>query len=216
MVHLDKLEDYIRTVIRQAHASEGHLADRFYMQAWLIDNTDVVVIASSPYIRVTRKIYYRLMNNLPKNFGLKLADVSQVVYHADMFNKPPYSGIVCFEDYVILGLAFGRIYLAPFRKTIYLHVAMNRGYETVSYLNKYLPPQLHVEDETQRLANARELDEKCKALGARYSMTSSDFTDPLAASQGFYADVTGFRPPEPHIEPILTMLPENGRKPISI
>lgn len=70
--NIKRLRSYIEKVIADACKSEKRPNDVTF-DAFIIDNTALLLILHCEYLRVQRRVYYRLSRNLPKHFGLSLA-----------------------------------------------------------------------------------------------------------------------------------------------
>lgn len=216
MININNLQNYIKLVVHQAHESENKPADRFFLQAWLLNYTDLAVVVSSPYLRVTRKVYYRLNQNIPKNFHLRMVNMTSVVYQADTPKQEPLSCIHLFDDVVIVGLGVGELKCEALKKSFYVHISTAGTHETYQYLEKFVHPDIRIDDDIAAKNNSLANDEKLTKAGFQLYAYPSDSDDPVATSKDWYEKATGFRPPELAIEPVITLLPENGKKPISI
>lgn len=80
-----RLMNYLQKVIDDAYRSEEKTNDGSF-EAWLIEDKAVLLILHCKYLRVTRRIYYRLSHNLYKNFGLSLVTMDRSV-------DPAHAGI---------------------------------------------------------------------------------------------------------------------------
>lgn len=80
-----RLMNYLQKVIDDAYRSEEKTNDGSF-EAWLIEDKAVLLILRCKYLRVTRRIYYRLSRNLYKNFGLSLVTMDRSV-------DPAHAGI---------------------------------------------------------------------------------------------------------------------------
>ena len=69
-----KVKNYISKVIDDACESEGHPKDSSF-SAYIIDGDTLVLFLYSKYARVYHRVFYRLKNNLEKNFGISLGPV---------------------------------------------------------------------------------------------------------------------------------------------
>lgn len=214
MANIEKIKSYIRTVVDQAHQSETKSAERFYLQAWLLNGTDLVVFATSPYIRVIRKIYYRLNRNMYKNFGIRMVDVSSLIYHAGPAEQAdcPRSAI-SLQTCAYLGMCVGELRVEAINLHCFINVALRRDYQEAGYLDEFIPPQLRVDNDIERCDMQQELDDKAlKAVpGARVYMYPCDFEDPVGTSIEAYAKVTGYTQPRMCIQEVLSIVPENQR-----
>ena len=76
---VNKLKQYIDRVIDEACKSEGR-ENKVRYQACLIDN-NLIFAFKCRYIRVRKKIEYRLLKNLKKNFGLDFSLVMSDPLH---------------------------------------------------------------------------------------------------------------------------------------
>lgn len=72
------LRGYIEKVIADACKSENRPNDVTF-DAFIIDNTALLLILHCKYLRVQRRVYYRILNNVPKHFGLSIVDVHGLV-----------------------------------------------------------------------------------------------------------------------------------------
>lgn len=80
-----RLVDYLEKVINDSYKAEEKENDGRF-EAWLIEDKAVLLILRCKYLRVTRRIYYRLSRNLYKNFGLSLVTMGRSV-------DPAHAGI---------------------------------------------------------------------------------------------------------------------------
>lgn len=76
--NIKKLRSYIEKVIADACKSENRPNDVTF-DAFIIDNTALLLILHCKYLRVQRRVYYRILNNVPKHFGLSIVDVYGLV-----------------------------------------------------------------------------------------------------------------------------------------
>lgn len=83
------LVSYINKVIEDACKAENRPNDVKYF-AYIIDGDNLFVEVSSQYLRVVRRIYYRLNRNIPKNFKMKLVDMWHKHYW-ELNDKPDIS-----------------------------------------------------------------------------------------------------------------------------
>lgn len=79
------LVGYLEKVINDSYKAEEKENDGSF-EAWLIENKALLLILHCKYLRVTRRIYYRLSRNLYKNFGLSLVTMDRSV-------DPAHAGI---------------------------------------------------------------------------------------------------------------------------
>lgn len=70
-----QIRKYIEKVIDDACKSENRQNDVTF-DAFIIDSTDILVILHCKYMRVTRRVRYRLERNILRNFGLHLVDIN--------------------------------------------------------------------------------------------------------------------------------------------
>ena len=66
---------YIDKIIHDSCVTEERDEKHVSYHAAIIDNTALLFVLKCPWLRVTRRILYRLSNNLKKNFGLSLVDI---------------------------------------------------------------------------------------------------------------------------------------------
>lgn len=99
MVNYSAVDNYVKKVIFDACKAENRPNDVKYKFCIIEDN--VVMDLKSNYLRVIRRIEYRLKNNLPKNFGLKYNEdftlfhnLIDVNYTVDVFSENPLVTIV--------------------------------------------------------------------------------------------------------------------------
>lgn len=83
------LVSYINKVIEDACKAENRPNDAKYF-AYIIDGDNLFVEVKSQYLRVVRRIYYRLNRNIPKNFKMKLVDMWHKHYW-ELNDKPDIS-----------------------------------------------------------------------------------------------------------------------------
>lgn len=83
------LVSYINKVIEDACKAENRPNDVKYF-AYVIDGDNLFVEVKSQYLRVVRRIYYRLNRNIPKNFKMKLVDMWHK-YYWELNDKPDIS-----------------------------------------------------------------------------------------------------------------------------
>lgn len=83
------LVSYINKVIEDACKAENRPNDVTYF-AYVIDGDNLFVEVKSQYLRVVRRIYYRLNRNIPKNFKMKLVDMWHKHYW-ELNDKPDIS-----------------------------------------------------------------------------------------------------------------------------
>lgn len=83
------LVSYINKVIEDACKAENRPNDVKYF-AYIIDGDNLFVEVKSQYLRVVRRIYYRLNRNIPKNFKMKLVDMWHKHYW-ELNDKPDIS-----------------------------------------------------------------------------------------------------------------------------
>lgn len=83
------LVSYINKVIEDACKAENRPNDVKYF-AYVIDGDNLFVEIKSQYLRVVRRIYYRLNRNIPKNFKMKLVDMWHKHYW-ELNDKPDIS-----------------------------------------------------------------------------------------------------------------------------
>ena len=83
------LVSYINKVIEDACKAEDRPNDVTYF-AYVIDGDNLFVEVKSQYLRVVRRIYYRLNRNIPKNFKMKLVDMWHKHYW-ELNDKPDIS-----------------------------------------------------------------------------------------------------------------------------
>ncbi|MNY85844.1 hypothetical protein D3C78_20440 [compost metagenome] len=76
----NKIDSYIKKVITDACVSENKPNDVTY-QFGILEGT-VIFVINTRYIRVKRKIQYRLQNGIPKNFDLKFNEGFDIVIGA--------------------------------------------------------------------------------------------------------------------------------------
>lgn len=79
------LAGYLQKVINDSYKAEEKNNDGS-AEAWLIGDKAVLLILRCKYLRVARRVYYRLANNLYKNFGLSLVTMNRSV-------DPSHAGI---------------------------------------------------------------------------------------------------------------------------
>ena len=72
-----QLRSYIETVISDACKSENRPNDVTF-DAFLIDHKALLLLLDCKYLRVRRKIYYRIINNLNKRFGLTVVETEDM------------------------------------------------------------------------------------------------------------------------------------------
>ena len=72
------LRGYIEKVIADACKSENRPNDVTF-DAFIIDNTALLLILHCKYLRVQRRVYYRILNNVPKHFRLSIVDAYGLV-----------------------------------------------------------------------------------------------------------------------------------------
>lgn len=100
-LNIKQLRSYIEKVIADACKSENRPNDVTF-DAFVIDNTALLLLLHCKYMRVQRRVYYRILANLPKNFGLSVVDVYKLV---DVTN-PDY---VASDHYVEAGMTVADI-----------------------------------------------------------------------------------------------------------
>lgn len=100
-LNIKQLRSYIEKVIADACKSENRPNDVTF-DAFIIDNTALLLILHCKYLRVQRRVYCRILANLPKNFGLSVVDVYKLV---DVMN-PDY---VASDYYVEAGMTVADI-----------------------------------------------------------------------------------------------------------
>ena len=79
------LAGYLEKVINDSYKAEEKNNDGS-AEAWLIGDKALLLILRCKYLRVTRRVYYRLAHNLYKNFGLSLVTMDRSV-------DPSHAGI---------------------------------------------------------------------------------------------------------------------------
>lgn len=79
------LAGYLQKVINDSYKAEEKNNDGS-AEAWLIGDKALLLILRCKYLRVTRRVYYRLAHNLYKNFGLSLVTMDRSV-------DPSHAGI---------------------------------------------------------------------------------------------------------------------------
>lgn len=89
------LRAYIEKVISDACKSESRQNDVTF-DAFVIDDTALFLLLHCKYLRVQRRVYYRILNNIPKHFGLSLA------YFYGMVDIP-HPDYVVSDEYVEAG-----------------------------------------------------------------------------------------------------------------
>lgn len=72
-----QLRSYIETVISDACKSENRPNDVTF-DAFLIDHKALLLLLNCKYLRVRRKVYYRIINNLNKRFGLTVVETEDM------------------------------------------------------------------------------------------------------------------------------------------
>ena len=109
------LRRYIEKVIAGACKSENRPNDVTF-DAFIVDNTALLLILHCKYQRVQRRVYYRILNNVPKNFGLSIVDIYGLVSVED----PDYYAV---EHYVEAGYTVADIKVG--RKHYFISASCN-------------------------------------------------------------------------------------------
>ena len=99
--NIKRLRSYIEKAIADACKSENRPNDVTF-DAFIIDNAALLLILHCKYLRVQRRVYYRILNNVPKNFGLSIVDFYKVV-------DVPVPDYVAEEGYVEAGMTVADI-----------------------------------------------------------------------------------------------------------
>ncbi len=94
--NIKRLRSYIEKAIADACKSENRPNDVTF-DAFIIDNAALLLILHCKYLRVQRRVYYRILNNVPKHFGLSIVDLYKVV-------DVPVPDYVAEEGYVEAGM----------------------------------------------------------------------------------------------------------------
>ncbi len=133
------LERYINKVVEEACAAEGRKNDVRY-EYKIIENILVFAIKSQ-YIRVRRRIEYRLMRNLKKNFGLEfnlvypnpMHEGVEGLWEGAIIDTFPWSQGVDPNNSFMRIIIFGKQYTLRSVYGIYEH---EEEYNAVPYLNE--------------------------------------------------------------------------------
>ena len=76
--NIKRLRSYIEKAIADACKSENRPNDVTF-DAFIIDNAALLLILHCKYQRVQRRVYYRILNNVTKHFGLSIVGVPGLV-----------------------------------------------------------------------------------------------------------------------------------------